>query len=416
MPDTDLQQEPALPLLEKPRADRVVFIETAAGLREAISTLAKLKGPIAVDAERASGFKYSNRAYLVQLFRRGGPILLIDPIAVREQDESVFDELSQLLDTAEWVLHAATQDIPCLSDLGLRPLNIFDTELGARLANLDRVGLGSACEELLGIRLAKEHSAVDWSTRPLRQDWLNYAALDVDVLIDLRDEVEQLLVEQGKWQWAKQEFEHLKGFSPKAHNPEKWRGMTGLSSIRDQQVLAVAKSLWEAREELAIKLDVSPGRLVPDASLVEAATAKHTNRAALAANRKFAGRASRSYIDTWWKAVEKGQNTRDLPDLRAPHTGIPNHRSWPQKFPEADARLKNVRAAVVARAEEISVPVENLISPDTVRQLCWLPRGFDLESVKGQLREIGARDWQIDLVADAAVVALNLPVDQKSQD
>jgi len=416
VPEANEEELPTLPLLEKPRADQVIFIETAAQLREAISTLSKLEGPIAVDAERASGFKYSNRAYLVQLFRRGGPIYLIDPIAVREQDEGAFAELSALLDTTEWVLHAATQDIPCLADLGLRPQKIFDTELGARLANLDRVGLGSACEELLGIRLAKEHSAVDWSTRPLRQDWLNYAALDVDVLIDLRDEVEKRLIEQDKWQWAFQEFENLKKFAPKPHNPEKWRGMTGLSPVRDQQVLAVAKSLWEAREELAIKLDVSPGRLVPDASLVEAATAKHSNRAALAANRKFAGRASRSYIDTWWKAIEKGQSARELPDLRAAHAGIPNHRSWPQKFPDADARLKNVRAAVVSRAEELAIPVENLISPDTVRQLCWQPKGLDMVSVKQQLREIGARDWQIELVAAACVEALNLPVDQKSQD
>ncbi len=405
-----------LPLLEKPRAEQVLYVDDASSLRSGIKVLAALQGPVGVDAERASGFKYSNRAYLVQIFRRGGPILLIDPIAVLVDDAHVFEELADFLNECEWVLHAASQDIPCLSELGLRPKKLFDTELAARLANLERVGLGAACEALLGIRLAKEHSAVDWSTRPLRDDWLNYAALDVDVIIDLRDALKELLEQQGKLTWAETEFENATKFQPKAPNLDKWRTMSGLSAVKDAQVLAVAKSLWEAREALAIKLDVSPGRLVPDASLVEAATAKHTNRAALAANRKFAGRASRSYIDTWWAAIEKGLASRDLPSLRSPHTGIPNHRSWPQKYPDADARLKNVRAAVVKRAEELNVPVENLVSPDTIRQLCWQPLGLTSEKVSNQLLGLGARLWQVELIASAVAEALNLPLVGETQD
>jgi len=241
-----------LPLLEKPRAEQVLYVDDASSLRSGIKVLAALQGPVGVDAERASGFKYSNRAYLVQIFRRGGPILLIDPIAVLVDDAHVFEELADFLNECEWVLHAASQDIPCLSELGLRPKKLFDTELAARLANLERVGLGAACEALLGIRLAKEHSAVDWSTRPLRDDWLNYAALDVDVIIDLRDALKELLEQQGKLTWAETEFENATKFQPKAPNLDKWRTMSGLSAVKDAQVLEVAKSLWEAREALAI--------------------------------------------------------------------------------------------------------------------------------------------------------------------
>ena len=416
MPENQELSPPELPTLEKPRAANVVFVESAMRLREGIAEYSQLEGPIGVDAERASGFKYSNRAYLIQLFRRGGSILLIDPIAVSADDPKVFEELATLLDNAEWVLHAASQDIPCLSELGLRPKLLFDTELAARLANLDRVGLGSSCESLLGLKLAKEHSAVDWSIRPLRDDWLNYAALDVDVLIDLRDALEELLASQGKTEWAKQEFIHATKFSPKAPNPDKWRAMTGLSAVKDLQILAVARELWNAREELAIKLDVSPGRLVPDASLVEAATSKHQNRAALAANRKFAGRASRSYLDTWWAAVERGQSTRDLPSLRVANPGIPNHRSWPQKYPEADARLKVARSALTELAEELNVPIENLISPDTVRQVCWQPSGQREEAIREQLSSLGARTWQIDAIAATLITAVSSTALTSSQD
>lgn len=415
--ENESEQEEAkeLPLLAEPRVKDVRLIETYDALLKVVELFAALEGPIAVDAERASGFKYGNQAYLVQLYRRGAPIAMIDPQAVLADNADSFKAVSDLLDSAEWVLHAATQDMPCLAELGLRPKRIFDTELGARIANLDRVGLGSACEELLGIRLAKEHSAVDWSTRPLPESWLVYAALDVDVLIDLRDAVEANLKKQNKLEWALEEFEHLLRFEPKPYNPEKWRTLSGLSGVKDQKQLAIARSLWQAREELAQRMDVSPGRLVPDASLVEASTSNMHTRAELAANRKFAGRASRSYLDTWWAAIQAGQASRDLPPVRLALTGIPNHRSWPQRYPEADSRLKAVRGALTNLAEEINLPIENLVSPDVIRQVCWAPSADTLEALEAQLAQHGARNWQIKLIArvvlDAITEAdsLNLP-------
>jgi ribonuclease D len=395
-----------LPLLARPRQQDVRLIETYDQLTEVVGLLSAQSGPIAVDAERASGFKYGSQAYLVQLYRRGGPIAMIDPQAVLADNPNAFRVVSDLLDSAEWVLHAATQDMPCLAELGLRPNKIFDTELGARIANLDRVGLGSACEQLLGIRLAKEHSAVDWSTRPLPENWLIYAALDVDVLIDLRDAVETALKTQSKLDWANAEFENLLKFEPKPLNPDKWRTLSGLSSVKDQKQLAVAKALWLAREALGQKLDVSPGRLVPDASLLEAATSNARTRAELAANRKFAGRASRSYLDTWWAAIQAGQATRDLPPLRVALTGIPGHRSWPQRYPDADARLKAVRAQLSTLAEELNIPIENLVSPEVVRQACWAPEIESVETLMQQLAGHGARKWQVDLIAQVIFEAI----------
>ena len=106
----------------------------------------------------------------------------------------------------EWILHAASQDLPCLSELGMWPDRLFDTELAARLAGLPRVGLAAVIEQLLGFGLAKEHSAADWSTRPLPEPWLRYAALDVEVLTELREELIELLEADGKLEFAEQEF------------------------------------------------------------------------------------------------------------------------------------------------------------------------------------------------------------------
>jgi ribonuclease D len=401
-------QEPAaeLPLLAAPRAE-VFLVETLEELEEAVATLAAGTGPFAVDAERASGFKYSQRAYLVQVYRSGSPIYLIDPAAIAPtSDPKPFAALADVMSSDAWILHAASQDIPCLREMGLVPPALFDTELGSRIAGLDRVGLGAVTEALLGLRLAKEHSAVDWSTRPLANDWLNYAALDVDVLFELWAAVESVLVERNKLEWARQEFAATLAAQPKAAKVDKWRGMTGLHEVKDAKKLAVARELWTAREALAVKLDVSPGRLIPDSSIVNVVKETPKSKPQLAGNRSFVGRASRSYLDTWWKAIEDGINSRDLPALKIAATGIPNHRIWPSRFPEADRRLKIIRPLIAELAEKHGLPVENVLTPDYLRTICFEPPAFELSSVAEALRALGAREWQVELTGQLIVDGL----------
>jgi ribonuclease D len=396
-----------LPLLDKPRVADVRLIETAAELFETIQILSESKGPFALDAERASGFKFSQRAYLVQVHRLGTPIFLIDPIGIAAEDQGAIIRLAELLNTDEWILHAASQDIPCLRALGIVPRSVFDTELGSRIAGLPRVGLGAVTEHFLKLRLAKEHSAVDWSTRPLAADWLNYAALDVDVLLELRDGIAKLLESQGKTDWAAQEFATVAAMQPREPKVDRWRGMSGMHEVKDARSLAIARELWQARESLAEKLDVSPGRLIPDSSIVGLAANPVKSRPELAASKSFSGRASRSYLDTWWAALNEGLNTRDLPPTRAPHVGIPNHRTWANRHPEADARLKAVRVGLAELSEKLQLPIENLLTPDFARQLCWEPpTPLDRGNIENQLRSMGAREWQIEVTSELLAGAL----------
>lgn len=403
-----------LPLLAAPRNSEVFLVETSEQLSQAIQRLSLAEGPFALDAERASGFKYFQSAYLIQIHRAGSPIYLVDPQAVLSDNGSdVFAELAKLLKTDEWVLHAASQDIPCLRELGLNPVTVFDTELGSRLAGLSRVGLGAVTEHFLQIRLAKEHSAVDWSTRPLRKDWLNYAALDVDVLLELRAGLSALLKEQGKTDWAKQEFQTVSTMVAKEPKIDKWRGMSGLHQVKDTRLLAIARDVWLAREALAEKLDVSPGRLIPDSSIVALATNPVKTKPELAASKSFSGRASRSYLDTWWLALSNALTTRDLPPAKLHSTAIPNHRIWATRFPEADARLRATRPVLAELAESHNLPVENLLTPDFLRQLCFEPPEIiTVASVSDHLAKSGARQWQIELVSDSlANTLLNPPIE-----
>ena len=380
-------------------AEPVEVVTDESGYRAAVERIAAGSGAIAVDAERASGFRYSQRAYLIQLFRRGSGTVLIDPIAVPD-----LTDLADAMRGPEWVLHAASQDLACLREVGLDPQRIFDTELGARLLGFERVGLGPVVEHLLGIHLAKEHSAADWSTRPLPTPWLVYAALDVELLLDVRDHEADLLVETGKQSIAEQEFEAVRTREARPAAAEPWRRLSGVHSVRGARNLAVARELWLARDAHARAVDTAPGRLVPDASLVAVARTPPATKRELAAMRSFSGRASRSEIDRWWAAVEKGLTTEELPALRVPSDVLPPPRAWSDRNPEADNRLKHARPAVLALAESLNVPAENLLTPETLRRVAWSPpQPATADAIGSMLRELGAREWQI--VASAQVIA-----------
>jgi ribonuclease D len=375
-------------------------------LADAVAALAGGEGPFAVDVERASGFRYSQRAYLIQIFRRGAGVFLLDPPALSD-----FDDLQRVLGSDEWVLHAASQDLPSLREVGLEPPRIFDTELASRLLGHERVGLGAVVEETLGITLAKAHSAADWSTRPLPQGWLEYAALDVLHLIDVRDILVEELAAQGKTEIAAEEFQAVLDRPAKAPRTDPWRRLSGLHTLRGRRTLAIARELWEAREELAIAQDVSPGRLVPDRSLVAAIAADPDSKRALSGIKEFNGRASRTELDRWWAAFERGRATDVLPPDRVPSDTLPPPRAWADRNPGADLRLKAARPVVEERATALNMPTENLLTPELLRRVAWEPPAeITPDSVGTALRELGARAWQVhetaQLIADAFVASV----------
>ncbi|MCU1475949.1 MAG: putative ribonuclease [Subtercola sp.] len=370
-------------------------IDTREGYLAAVELIAAGTGPLAIDAERASGFRYSQRAYLIQLYRRGAGTFLFDPPPIGS-----FAELSDVISGEEWVLHAASQDLACLREVELLPTVIFDTELAARLLGLPRVGLGTVVEELLGIHLAKEHSAADWSTRPLPASWLEYAALDVELLVDLRDVMVGLLDEQGKTEIARQEFQATLDKETKPAAADPWRRLSGVHSLRGAKSLSIARELWFARDELARETDIAPGRLVPDLSLTAAARALPESKRELASLREFTGRASRSELDRWWNAIEVGRASTSPPQLTRATDTLPPPRSWGDRNPEADARLKLARQSLLAQSEAQQIPLENLLTPELLRRLAWTPpQVIDPQSVASALEKSGARPWQIELTA-----------------
>jgi ribonuclease D len=430
-PAPDSPTEPEAP--EAPKAPLLTLreglphvVDNEAALADAVAALRGGSGPVAIDAERASGYRYSARAYLVQLRREGAGTWLVDPIPFAD-----LTAIDDALDGVEWILHAATQDLPCLTELGLRPAALFDTELAGRLLGYPRVGLATLVEAIVGKRLRKEHSAVDWSTRPLPEPWLEYAALDVEVLVELREALGAELEATGKAEWARQEFEHLMQAAPAGPRKDPWRRTSGMHRARGRRALAAVRELWQTRDAIASQRDVTPGRIIPDSAIVEAANALPKDKATLLALKGFRGRGAERYVEQWVAALRTARkmDEADLPPLAARYDGPPPPRAWADRDPEAAARLATARTTLKARAEEMDLPVENLLTPDYVRRLLWEPpkpddpddpddpadpagaAGADeaerlAEAVARRLTELGARPWQIELTTDLLAAAI----------
>jgi ribonuclease D len=386
-----------VPLLE-PRDGPPPLVASGPDLDRAVAALAAGEGPLAVDAERASGFRYGHRAFLVQLRRGGAGTVLIDPVACPN-----LTGLDEALASTEVVLHAASQDLPCLAELGFRPRALFDTELAGRLLGFPRVGLGALVESVLGWTLEKGHAAADWSVRPLAGELLRYAALDVELLVELRDALAVRLAEQGKTEWAEQEFAAVLSAKPPGPRQDPWRRTSGIHRVHTRRGLAIVRELWQERDKIARRRDLSPGRVLPDAAIVEAARALPGSQADLADLPGFQSRGARRHAATWQRAVRRvrGQAEAALPGpaLPPPDGPPPTHR-WQERDPVAARRLAAVRTVVAALADEHTLPAENLLPPDAVRRLAWQPPDpAGVAEVTADLAAHGARPWQVGLTA-----------------
>jgi ribonuclease D len=267
----------------------------------------------------------------------------------------------------------------------------------------------------MGVILAKEHSAADWSTRPLPQEWLTYAALDVELLIELRNIIEKILIDAKKDSWAAEEFSSILLAPPSPPRVDPWRRTSGMHKIKRRDQLAVIRELWITRDELARASDIAGGKILNDSAIVELALNPPTTKKEFEKTLRPIGLRARwlENLQIWLEAIARAvaMSESQWPAIRANTDTLPPIKLWRDKFPEKFAPLSHARALIEIIAEENSIPVENLITPELVRRICWSPPPGSTESaspdlVRTALLELGARTWQVDLVAQALAAAL----------
>lgn len=456
-----MNKEPKL--LKEPREGVPEVIDTLEAYKEYCNLLAAGSGPLAADAERASGFRYGHEDWLIQFKRKGAGIGLLDPIALGKLGVD-WHEFNEAVGDAPWIIHDSMQDLPGFFDIGLRPRALFDTEIAAKLLGRKRFGLSSVTEYYLGLTLAKEHSAADWSYRPLPRDWRNYAALDVELLIELEEVMSGELKKQGKISWANQEFAHLlsKGAQKKAPHPNPWLRISHISVLMHDKIgLMIAKELWQKRDELARQYDIAPTLLLSDAAIIEAGKRKPSNSREFRSIRilnervrihtgseqdkmfeRYAPIQRKIKPNVWKNVIEDAinraksgevaiidyaqssndeddcgcsnessliaknvQDAQESQDVQESQAAPRSMKYWREHHPKRYERLQNVKRSLIKISEDTHTPSEVIIKPQIIRNLCWQD---DVEhiNVKEFLDEQGARMWQSDLIAESVTRAI----------
>lgn len=394
-------------LLASPRHGVPSIVDTVEAAHSAINALRQGSSPIAADVERAHGFRYGSAPYLIQIRREDVGTVLFDPIAVPDLSTFRVDK------SAVWVLHDAEQDLHNLRHVGLQPRTLFDTMHAARLVGCQRFGLAAISEQFLGLSLAKDHQASDWSVRPLPTGWLRYAALDVEVLTELYRKLATRLHDLGRWEWAEEEFAYILRRPQPEMKPDRWRKVPGKGSLKSRRNLAVLRELWLTRERIAEQVNIDPNRLVRNSALIRAAAAPPRNRRTLLTIQDFRAPLAREYADQWMRAINRARyaSEEELPARKVSRTqmGVPEIRYWARLDPEAFARIQEVRAALAKLGEGLAIAPEVLLEPKVQRYLCWAPLEQGRrpgEEIEERLVHSGARQWQRELCLPALTQAL----------
>ena len=348
-------------------------VDSDAGLQAMVAEL-DTASVLAIDTEFMRTDTFYPKPALLQ-FSDGRLIYLVDPLGIDD-----WQVLRALLTepTVTKLLHSVSEDFEVFQRLlGCLPQPLLDTQVGAGLAGIG-VGMGyqRLVDAVLGIAVEKGETRSDWLQRPLSDEQLRYAALDVVHLIPLYQKIRQRLDALGRVDWWWEEGRRQVGLAEQSSPPEASFQRIKSAWKLDAAQQARLRALCAWRECRARELNVPRGWILKDPVCVEIARRNPTHLAALAT------------IDGLRESTVRkdGQTICDLlasaPPL-APDEVLPAPPVGEQK-----ERLQRLRAQLDNLARERDIPRELLLNKR------------DLEAIvrSGKL-PAGLEGWRTPLIA-----------------
>ncbi|MFT6764178.1 MAG: ribonuclease D [Candidatus Aldehydirespiratoraceae bacterium] len=191
-------------------------------------------------------------------------LVLIDPLNIDVSD------LSRLFATdALCVIHAAQQDLDVLTHAcGSIPKRMFDTQIAGGFLGYGTPSLVSLLQGEVGITPAKGDRLTDWLRRPLTDSQCQYAAADVEYLLDVHDKQVAKLVEAGRMEWSDDACEELRTRPVSGAKPQDaWLRLKDARGLRPKG-RAVAQAIAAWREERAMRVDIPVRQVLPDLAIL----------------------------------------------------------------------------------------------------------------------------------------------------
>lgn len=196
----------------------------------------------------------------------GDDIALIDPQAIT--DWTPFCDIFENHDIIK-VMHAAGEDLEVfLQLLETLPSPMFDTQLAASFLGTNHcMGYQRLIEQLLGINLAKDQTRSNWLARPLTDNQIQYAALDVFYLNRIYPILSNQLKTQHRIDWHEEDCARLIQSAPlKVAPDEAWRNVKLAWKLNPRQ-LAALRAICAFREQTAKKNNVPRKKVIQVGSL-----------------------------------------------------------------------------------------------------------------------------------------------------
>ena len=245
-----------------------LWIDNTKGFKQLVEDLS-VQPRIAVDTESNSLHAYRERVCLIQ-FSTEKKDYLVDPLALEDLTllAPVFADPK-----IEKIFHAAEYDLICLSrDFGFKFVNLFDTMQAARILGYKFVGLDNILAEKFSVKVNKRHQKANWGARPLTSAQLEYASMDTQYLITLRDMLEKELREAGRWDLAQDDFLLAQNVDVPTEklNGSSWKRFSSRKNITPRE-LTVLSELTKCRDEIAEKLDRPPFKVITNKMLLNIA-------------------------------------------------------------------------------------------------------------------------------------------------
>ena len=224
---------------------------------------------VAVDCEMDAMYAYRTRICLMQLGWDGGDAL-VD--CMRPLDWTALQPLFASRDVVK-IFHGGENDIGLMTaHWGLRFETIFDTMSAAQVLGEEKVGLANLLQQHFDVTVSKKYQKADWRVRPLPPDQAEYARLDVQYLIPLRDILLARLEELGRVEEALSDFDRIRVacVPDKPFDPDGWARVKGVREL-DPARRGVLAAVYAVRDRLSQRLDRAPYRVARDVALIEMA-------------------------------------------------------------------------------------------------------------------------------------------------